>query len=341
MATTNSRDYWAARAIQREQEAYLRGAALSAKVFSEYQRAARELRKSIQGFYGKYATKHGLSYEQAVRRLTKREAQEWKATLREYVAQINVETDPKVKNALIAQLDALSYNSQISRLEGLLGDIGAQLNLLYDRCLKEMREEFGAIFSDSYYKKQYDLQSRAGWINEVAKLTPEMIENTVSYPWSGAMFSDRLWRNKDALLFHAREIITQGLIQGKGLPEVSKSLSAKMGQSYKVAERLIRTETNHLHNEADKVAYAAAGVEQYEFLAVLDARTSNLCAELDGKHFKLKQAKTGTNYPPMHPNCRSTTVDWDPDDALDWYNSGVPMPQRMTYEEWVDKQGVE
>lgn len=337
MATTNSRDYWAARAIQREQEAYLRGAALSAKVFSEYERAARELRKAIQAFYGKYATKHGLSYEQAVRKLTKQEAQEWKATLREYVAEINAETDQKVKDALIAQLDALSYNSQISRLEGLLGDVGAQLNLLYDRCLKEMREEFGALFSDGYYKKNFDLQIRAGWINEVAKLTPEMIENTVSYPWSGAMFSDRLWRNKDALLFHTREIITQGLIQGKGLPEVSKALSAKMGQSFKVAERLIRTETNHLHNEADRVAYAAAGVEQYEFMAVLDARTSDLCAELDGEHFKLKDARPGTNYPPMHPNCRSTTVEWDPDDALDWLNSGVPMPKRMTYEEWAEK----
>ena len=28
------------------------------------------------------------------------------------------------------------------------------------------------------------------------------------------MFSDRLWRNKQALLFHVRETITQGVMQG-------------------------------------------------------------------------------------------------------------------------------
>ena len=105
------------------------------------------------------------------------------------------------------------------------------------------------------YHKHYDIQSRVGWVSEVAKLTPSMIQDAVSYPWSGAMFSDRLWQNKNALVFNIREIITQSLIQGKNLPETSKALSNKMGQSYKVAERLVRTETSHLHNRADLFAY--------------------------------------------------------------------------------------
>ena len=35
---------------------------------------------------------------------------------------------------------------------------------------------------------------------------------------------------------------------------------------------------------------------------------------------------------------RCTTVEYDPDDALDWYNSGQPMPKAKTYEEWYDEQ---
>ena len=338
---TPNKEYWMGRALTREQEAYLRGTLLNKRMFNEYQKAADKLKKSIQSFYGKYATKHGLTYEEAVRKLTAREAREWKATLGEYVADISAAADPKVKADLIAQLDALSANSQISRLEALLADAQAQMDVMYERCREELTSGFGEIYTESYYHKHYDIQSRVGWVSEVAKLTPSMIQDAVSYPWSGAMFSDRLWQNKNALVFNIREIITQSLIQGKNLPETSKALSNKMGQSYKVAERLVRTETSHLHNRADLAAYSAAGVTEYEYMATMDARTCEVCGALDGKHFPIKDATPGVNFPPMHPNDRCTTVEYDPDDAADWAASGEKMPESMTYEEWKDKQGIE
>ena len=105
------------------------------------------------------------------------------------------------------------------------------------------------------------------------------------------MFSDRLWQNKNALVFNIREIITQSLIQGKNLPETSKALSNKMGQSYKVAERLVRTETSHLHNRADLFAYEAAGVTEYEYMATMDARTCEVCGALDGRELSPNASK--------------------------------------------------
>ena len=77
---TPNKEYWMGRALTREQEAYLRGTLLNKRMFNEYQKAADKLKKSIQSFYGKYATKHGLTYEEAVRKLTAQEAREWKAT---------------------------------------------------------------------------------------------------------------------------------------------------------------------------------------------------------------------------------------------------------------------
>ena len=131
-----------------------------------------------------------------------------------------------------------------------------------------MKEEFGEMFVEGYYKKCYDIQSRAGFFNEIAKIDLSTIEQVVSYPWSGAMFSDRLWQNKQALIFNTREIITQGIIQGKGVGTMSSALSAKMGQSYKNAERLIRTETTHIHSEADRTAYNEAGVEELSLIHI-------------------------------------------------------------------------
>lgn len=337
---THNREYWAQRAIQREQEAYDRGSALVAKIFDEYETAAKAIRLQINDFYARYAGKYGLTYKQAVRLLSRKEFQEWKSTLKTYIERIAAEKDPTVKAFLQMQLDALSTNSRITRLQALLGQIDLKLNDLYTEGVRLMKEEFGDEFTEGYYKKLYDIQSRVGFIHEIAKIDESVIDDILSYPWSGAIFSERLWQNKQALTFHVREILTQGAIQGKSTSELSEQLSNRMGQSYKAAERLVRTEMAYFHGESDKRAYKAAGVQQYEYVATLDSRTSEICASLDGKHFKLSDAETGVNYPPMHPNCRSTTVEYDPDDALDWYNSGEKMPENMTYSEWAEKQGL-
>jgi len=45
---------------------------------------------------------------------------------------------------------------------------------------------------------------------------------------------------------------------------------------------------------------------EYEFIAVLDNRTTPRCQALDWKIFLLEEYSVGTNAPPMHPRCRST-----------------------------------
>lgn len=224
---TNNEAYWTERALKRAEEAYLHDAALTAKLFQEYESAAKAIKREISAFYSKYAGKYGLTYDQAVRLLNRKEFQEWKASLAEYVDYIATIQDPKVKALLTAQLDALSANSSISRLEALQGQIDLILNDLFDKGVAQMKNQFGDDFVEGYYKKCYDLQSRAGFFNEIAKIDYAAIENVVSYPWSGAMFSDRLWQNKQALLFNTREVLTQGLIQGKSVNVMSSALAAK------------------------------------------------------------------------------------------------------------------
>lgn len=334
-----NKEYWAARALQRENEAYLRGAGLSAKMFQEYETAAKAIRREIDGFYSKYAGKYGLTYDQAVRLLNRKEFQEWKASLDAYVAQIAQTTDAHARALLTAQLDALSANSSISRLEALQGQIDLILNDLFDKGVAQMKEEFGDAFIEGYYKQCYDIQSRAGFFNEIAKIDTAQVEAAVSYPWSGAMFSDRLWRNvKQVLPFAIRETITKGIIHGSSIDKMTQELSSVMGKSYKTAERLIRTEMGHIQSEAVLQGYKEAGVEEYEFVAGHNEETCPTCGAMDGRIFKVAKAITGENYPLLHPNCRCTTKKHDPDDALDWFNSGEPMPESTTYQEWYDRQ---
>ena len=84
-----NKDYWAARALQREAEAYARGAELSARLYDAYQTALRDLRRQINDFYVRYAGENRLTYAEAVKALNRAEAREWKATLGEWVERIN------------------------------------------------------------------------------------------------------------------------------------------------------------------------------------------------------------------------------------------------------------
>ena len=74
-------------------------------------------------------------------------------------------------------------------------------------------------------------------------------------------------------------------------------------------------------------------------MASLNERTCEICGELDGKVFFVKDAKPGANYPPLHPNCRCTTIEYD-EDAADYIASGEPLPDNMIYLEWKKKQDL-
>lgn len=54
--------------------------------------------------------------------------------------------------------------------------------------------------------------------------------------------------------------------------------------------------------------YLNEGIDQYTFMATLDTKTCSRCGNLDGNIFGIKDKKTGTNYPLIHPGCRCTTT---------------------------------
>ncbi len=75
---------------------------------------------------------------------------------------------------------------------------------------------------------------------------------------------------------------------------------------------LVRTSVNQVSNTASQETYKAnsAVTNKYRYVATLDSRTTVLCASKDGKLFDYEEGPM----PPLHFNCRSTTVpviDWD------------------------------
>jgi len=111
------------------------------------------------------------------------------------------------------------------------------------------------------------------------------------------------------------------------------------------AEAVVRTSLQHASNAARQETWAknADVIDGYQWLSTLDGKTTPQCQALDGQKFKLGKGPT----PPIHINCRSTTVP-DLNDGLDFLDKGAtrsslngPVDAKITYFEWLKKQDRE
>jgi SPP1 gp7 family putative phage head morphogenesis protein len=135
-----------------------------------------------------------------------------------------------------------------------------------------------------------------------------LIKEVIKTNWSGLEFSERIWNNRDKLTIKLKETLNKGLIRGDSLQDMSRYLANELEKDYNRALTLVHTETCYVQNQATVNSYKDAEIEEYEFLAFLDDRTTEDCRKKDGIKFKLSEAQAGVNLPPLHPRCRSAII---------------------------------
>lgn len=117
---------------------------------------------------------------------------------------------------------------------------------------------------------------------------------------------------------------------------------AKIGRSN---ETVIRTVMQHVNSVSRMKVWEDNDdiVKGYRWVSTLDSRTSSRCRTLDGEEFEIGKGPL----PPIHPNCRSTTVPvLDPvfeelRGGLTRASASGPVRQTTTYYEWLQKQSAQ
>lgn len=301
----SNKTYWLKRSEELDKVAKMTEKEVMKKLSALYRDAFRSIEKEVNDFMMKYAVDHKLDYATVTQTLTPIDLAEYNEKIQELHAMYRDTKSEYIK----IEIERLKARSKITRLRALQDAINVELCKVTHEYQMTLEDTLIGLFSAQYEKACELMGVMAPGIPR------EAIKKIIEYPYAGKMFSDRIWDNKDALVKYIQQDLTVGIIRGDSIQKMARQLKKDLKVLYYQAERLVRTETNYAMNQAHLKGYKDSGVvEKYEFLAAHDKRTSKLCRDLDGEMFELSKAVVGENYPPMHPNCRSTVVpvleDW-------------------------------
>lgn len=306
MAIPNNK-YWQSRFEQLHNAQINKSDDFFKRVEEMYRRSIADIEKDTARWYMRLAANNDISLREAKKLLKKDELEEFKWTLNQYIKKAK-------ENGISAdwsrQLENASAKFHISRLDALKLQMQQHLEYLYGNYLDGMYEAMRNTYQDSFYNTAYELQKGFKTGFEVAKIDTKSLEKILSKPWAAdeLNFSDRLWRDKTKLINTLQNELVQSLIRGTSQDKVVRSFADKMNVSLSQAGRLIATETAYFATLAEKDSMEKLGTKQYEILATLDSRTSDICRHLDGKVFNVSDFQAGITAPPFHCWCRSCII---------------------------------
>lgn len=249
------------------------------------------------------------------------------------------ETIAKVKKA--GGEWSYANQSALTRSRGLFEQINKELVKLGKEENTVFRTNLQNIYTDQFLRTLYSLGQTQTINSSFAMLNPRLIQDTLDYPWSGAMFSDRLWLDKDRLGRNLRVGLTQSMILGEDMDKIADRVGANINTSKYNAMRVARTETKRVTYSSQAAAFADQGVDEVRYMAANnggDSRTCDLCREDHGKKFKLGEEPSL----PRHPNCRCwyipVTRDTFEENELNELTGSVRGAEN--YEKWKEKEAA-
>jgi SPP1 gp7 family putative phage head morphogenesis protein len=128
---------------------------------------------------------------------------------------------------------------------------------------------------------------------------PIYLDKTLDQGWAGIGKNEKI---------RIEGLIRKGIAEGLNENEIAKSISKSTFNITKnQAKGLTVTATTSVYAQADHEVYKAneKALQGWQYVAVLDSRTTPLCASRDGTIYPISDHE---HLPPAHWYCRSTTI---------------------------------
>lgn len=292
----NSEKYWRKREEEALQHYITDEKEYDKEISRIYDNMLDRINSEISSFYGRYASKEGITIAEAKKRVSKLDIAAYERKAKKYVKEKNFSDKANEEMRLY------NLTMKVNRLEMLKANIGLEMIAGHAE-LEEFMEE---ILKG---RTMEELERQAGILGKTVRGNAQKAHTIVNASFKNATFSDRIWMYQDLMKSDLNKLLQQGMIQGKNPRVLARDIEfyvngrakERKGAKY-YAERLMRTELARVQTEAQKQSFDANGFAEYKFLA--NSGCCDICHAINGKVFKVKDMMPGTNAAPMHPNCR-------------------------------------
>lgn len=202
-----------------------------------------------------------------------------------------------------SKLKGKDYNTFLERLDKEISKTQQSTHEISSRSLMD-------LFKDQSTYTVGNLHNAVGNVWKVAppprRIAEEIVLSqplysnvTLAQGWSGIAKAEKIrietMIRRGIALGHSEEAIADTVMKGA------------FGITKNQARGLVITSTTSVYAQADHQVYKANAklIQGWQFVAVLDSRTTPVCSHLDGKIFPISDT---SHLPPQHWHCRSTTV---------------------------------
>lgn len=273
----------------------------SYKLVQKYEKTYKEIERDINNFYIQYASKTGLSMNDA----------------RKSVDTFDVQAFSKEAKRMVEEKDFSKYANdrlrtynatmRINRLEYIKSQVGTELLQLTNDLDADFNKEL-----NNQYMERVKFQSGILGVN-VNKSILRIMPTVINASYHGATWSERLWINNDELKARLDSLLTKSMIQGVGPKELARQLRDQLNKEVKngryVTERLMRTETARVQDAASMKIYQKNGIQYVKWIAEVTAEKQclDIAAENDGI-YPIDKAPVI----PVHANCRCSKAAYVP-----------------------------
>ena len=337
-----NREYWEERFEALEAAVHKQGLATYGDIEKQYLQAMNELDTVLAAWFQKFMQENNVTFTEAKKMLQGKELTEFRLTIDQYITKAK---EQNLSESWQRKLNNASIRVHVSRLEAILLQLQQYLEVLFNNQLDTLDAAMRSRYTESYYETAFTIQHGFGIGHSFNQVDTNKLDMLIAKPWAadGKNFSDRVWEHKNKLVAILNQEMTQAVIRGDDYRRATSNIARRMNVSKGAAGRLVMTESAFFATKAQQDCFKELGVEQYEFIATLDSRTSDICRHMDGRVFKVSDMKPGITAPPLHCHCRSCTAPYF-DDAEDAERAArgkdgktYMVPGDITYKEWEQR----
>lgn len=301
-----------------------------------YEGTKDQVETEIDAFLDRYFKNMTAIYSNLKKKLNEEELRKFKKRINKYYLKMASFGKKEYNSNYKAKLKEFSDRVSVSYEDEITIIINQIMFELLNNLIILFKDYLMNIYANSYYHSVYTIDVNTNLKDQLFAIDFDYIEGQITKEWLGNNYINRLIIRTNMTLTQMLQNTFSYFMLAKKF-DLVKELSNKLevhktstnnNGSYEIAN----TSTDFIVNLAILQSFRKTNViDSFEFSAIIDEVTSDICLDMDGRIFKLSEAKLGINIPPLHNHCRSIIIPKISDDKI--YN----REDYLEFEDWLRK----